>query len=274
MAQLITLGNLARFKTNCDKEYLNRKNVDTTPRDDSTNVVTSGGVKAYVDSLIESSGGSTGTGIIELSDDYDLDALTETGLYYIVPTGEFAGQMIMVVADKQGFAAQYSFLGDEDEVNIKYRCHDLSGKGWTNWTTVATKSQIDALQTSIKSLNTSMEGKADNDLSNVEAPTARAGNLSTGNDRVIQIYISGDGSTWYRKWKSGWKECGGKGTNIASSTITLPLTFSNTNYIGLVLPNTENPKTTAYIFERTTSQIKVGQYGELNAGFDYYCCGY
>ena len=51
-------------------------------------------------------------------------------------------------------------------------------------------------------------------------------------DRVIESYISSDGLTWYRKYASGWKECGiriSTGSEGVKS-YTLPIAFSNTNY--------------------------------------------
>ena len=73
-----------------------------------------------------------------------------------------------------------------------------------------------------------LNNKANADLSNVTYPTKTLGSTTTGaGDRVIESYISSDGKTWYRKWASGWKECGMITTGV---TVTLPITFSNTNY--------------------------------------------
>ena len=66
--------------------------------------------------------------------------------------------------------------------------------------------------------------------------TTRAGQ----NDTVIEHYMSSDGNTWYRKWASGWKECGlhvektmappANGANTSFGNITLPIQFSNKLY--------------------------------------------
>lgn len=60
------------------------------------------------------------------------------------------------------------------------------------------------------------------------------------NDTVVEYYMSSDGNTWYRKWASGWKECGlhvvktmtppANGANSGFGLITLPITFSNKLY--------------------------------------------
>lgn len=49
MAELITLDNLSRFKENCDDTYVSKQSIDNTPIDNSEKIVTSGGVKSYVD---------------------------------------------------------------------------------------------------------------------------------------------------------------------------------------------------------------------------------
>lgn len=51
MAKLITLDNLSRFKSNCDDEYMRQQPIDGAPTDNSKNLVTSGGVKTYIDGL-------------------------------------------------------------------------------------------------------------------------------------------------------------------------------------------------------------------------------
>lgn len=63
--------------------------------------------------------------------------------------------------------------------------------------------------------------------------------IRTGqNDTVVEYKVWSDGKTWYRKWASGWKECGMEiqhsgsisGGGISSQYITLPIEFSNTDY--------------------------------------------
>lgn len=61
--------------------------------------------------------------------------------------------------------------------------------------------------------------------------------LETG-DRVIEQYYAEDGSSWYRIWASGWKECGGivqATSKVGANTdygmdVSFPFEFSNTNY--------------------------------------------
>ena len=101
-----------------------------------------------------------------------------------------------------------------------------------------TNSQVDTNTRDITSLT---NNKANNDLSNVTYPSITAGSTTSGSgDRVVEQYLSSDGQTWYRKWASGWKECGMfyQSPSISLSSvaskdiglIALPITFSNTNY--------------------------------------------
>ena len=92
-------------------------------------------------------------------------------------------------------------------------------------TTKANQSALDTTNQNVANLDAN---KADKDLSNVTYPTNTAGSIKTGaGDRVVETYISSDGNTWYRKWASGWKECGGR-VQGDSIDIVFPLTFSYT----------------------------------------------
>ena len=132
--------------------------------------------------------------------------------------------------------------------------------------------------------------KADKDLSNVTYPANTAGSTTTGSgDRVIETYISSDGQTWYRKWASGWKECGVNSIQITVSgwaTYNLPLTFSTSNYT-LVTDwfygneNTDNNFAGFKIATKSTSSFRgkiiwAGNgAGTMNAGYGmFYACGY
>ena len=120
---------------------------------------------------------------------------------------------------------------------------------------------------------------AKKDLSNVTYPSISIGNTTTGaGDRVIQTYISSDGKTWYRKWASGWKECGGYSTTNADTTkaITLPLEFSNSNYIvsiSTIATSGDQYLNGISIANRTTTQITIFNY-DYGHSILYYCCGY
>ena len=107
--------------------------------------------------------------------------------------------------------------------------------------------------------------------------------LTNQNDTVVECYVSSDGNTWYRKWASGWKECGGKVTTSSTSsavTINLPVIFTNSNFIVVMnkgFLGTANALigdisvTETYSDGSTTSYFQTRGY---NSPVRYYACGY
>lgn len=49
-------------------------------------------------------------------------------------------------------------------------------------------------------------------------------------DYIVDSYVSG--TTWYRIWASGFKECGGRRwvSDTNSNSVVLPIAFSNTDF--------------------------------------------
>ena len=78
---------------------------------------------------------------------------------------------------------------------------------------------------------------------------------SIGGDLVVESYISSDGNTWYRKYASGWKECGGKvktnaqlqADDYLDMLVSLPIEFSNANYC-VYLTNQWNGSQGGHVF--------------------------
>lgn len=92
----------------------------------------------------------------------------------------------------------------------------------------------------------------------VEVPTADTA------DYVVEWQTPTDlnNYTWYRKYKSGWVEQGGRVPNSTSQrgSIPLPVTMASTNYTAVATgPNiTSNNNTTMIgIYETTTTDIKL-----------------
>ncbi len=52
-------------------------------------------------------------------------------------------------------------------------------------------------------------------------------------DTIADTFVSEDGLSWYRKYKSGWLEQGG--TSV-SANIVFPISFINTEYTVMALP--------------------------------------
>ena len=102
-----------------------------------------------------------------------------------------------------------------------------------NTNAINTKANQGDLNTANSRISQLESDRAKTSFSNVTYPTASVGATTSGVcDRVIEIYISSDGLTWYRKWQSGWKEFGitVNLSGITDHTITFPITFSNTKY--------------------------------------------
>lgn len=110
--------------------------------------------------------------------------------------------------------------------------------------TVATKAELAAVD----------QNKADTALSNVLA------NI----DYVVESkFPTADDPTWYRVYKSGWVEQGGKTTSVGfdiSYAITLPKTMLNGDYIALTnYENTEQGDAIlTHIMTKTTTTLTVG----------------
>ena len=121
------------------------------------------------------------------------------------------------------------------------------------------------------------------DLSNVTYPQMIPDGIAHqgAGDRVIESFISSDGKTWYRKWASGWKECGGYSTvalYLFKKTIVLPnITFANTYYTIMITPENRGTGDDNYSWwleeSITTSQFTV-RLRVNTPTIRYYCCGY
>lgn len=109
-----------------------------------------------------------------------------------------------------------------------------------------------------------------------EAGTTRQGQ----NDTVVEYWVSSDTKTWYRKWKSGWKECGIKGFGAdlewALRPFTFPITFDTPPTVVLGLSNAgEGAVYSNYshnFYDRTNTSVSV--YCDNNWQRDIICKGY
>jgi hypothetical protein len=92
--------------------------------------------------------------------------------------------------------------------------------------------------------------------------------------------VSSDGLTWYRKWSSGWKECGLilSDGSWGEKTKQLPISFSSINYLCNVTPILDTSNTGNYstreisVNAKTESSITLWWDGTLVK--QVYCCGY
>lgn len=108
---------------------------------------------------------------------------------------------------------------------------------------VIANAQINQSQMDWSAWATSLAGKANTDLSNV------ASNI----DYVVETYTSG--TSWYRKYKSGWVEQGGATT---ITNITLLKAMANTSYSVLLTYNRNSNSTYNISFSaKTTTNITL-----------------
>jgi len=125
---------------------------------------------------------------------------------------------------------------------------------------------------------------ANKDLSNVNFPTfSLDGSAHTGaGDRVIEMKVSSDGSSWYRVWASGWQECGQtiSTSNNTDVTVTYPKAFKSkvvtVNATYLTYTMRDKPMCiiiSSASFGLTTFVIR-NQAGTGFTGVSYYACGY
>lgn len=181
------------------------------------------------------------------------------------------------------------------QVNVNTNIQDIATlrNDFTN-ESVYCNTNIETLNDNVNFLTTN---KANKDLSNVTYPENTAGSTTTGSgDRVIETYISSDKNTWYRKWASGFKECGqtlAVNSNIgAGSTkqirVTLPIYIENilfgvcntkintagtsdsSLFFNIGEYTIENNTTIANVWGKNVATSTVAK----NVIMSYYCCGY
>lgn len=129
-----------------------------------------------------------------------------------------------------------------------------------------------ATQTSLNSTNSTVSSLS----STVSSHTS---SISTLSKRYVTATYS-SGSTWYTKYNDGWKECGMilSGGSWGSKSASLPISFSNTNYICCVTPIMTNSNTGTY--QTRESFVNSKSTGSINLWWDgtmikqVYCCGY
>jgi hypothetical protein len=128
---------------------------------------------------------------------------------------------------------------------------------------------------------------------------ARANRVKPGvtnsfqNDAVVEYWVSSDGLTWYRKWSSGWKECGTttsvgsvSGGNQVKKDITLPIAFTKIlssqahSIVGDGTGETAILATTGkFVYGTSTTTVSIWARNILSASasgivVEVYYCGY
>lgn len=114
-----------------------------------------------------------------------------------------------------------------------------------------------------------LNGKADTDL----------GNIPTNYDYVVESQrpTADNGYTWYRKYKSGWVEQGGKVGVLNNSriTVTLPVAMANNSYVAIATgQNASSASDLAVaVISPTTTQIILGANANYGNGATWQVSG-
>ena len=125
----------------------------------------------------------------------------------------------------------------------------------------ATTSDINKIQSDITALG--------NRIENIDTPT-----LPADMDYVVVDWHSDDGSSWYRKYKSGWVEQGGS-VNAAtgSNTVSLPITMANNNYNALLTAVVQSSNARNVQMQDTSSATELRFICNNTFNVKWYVCG-
>ena len=86
-----------------------------------------------------------------------------------------------------------------------------------------------------------------------------------------QLPTSDNNYTWYRLYKSGWVEQGGKYTNLTNQSITLPIELVDANYTPVLGYDTSSANNAQYsglsYSNKTTTGFVISNAGQINGGW-------
>lgn len=91
-------------------------------------------------------------------------------------------------------------------------------------------------------------------------------------DYVVESYSNG--TEWYRLYKSGWIEQGGKHTSGSSVTVTLHLPFIDTNYNLQLATYASDNAYAPCIMNKATTSFTIRSGGNATKTGDWYACGF
>ena len=122
-----------------------------------------------------------------------------------------------------------------------------------------------------------------NGTTNISLIGTPSGGLTWNSKNVVCVESGTSGNFWYRKYADGWIEQGGLlvpssgDNNYLEVTVTLPVAFSNTNYIVVSTGTytTQLGSSDAVVTKKSTTQVGIKAH-IYKAGVEYatfYCCG-
>ena len=137
------------------------------------------------------------------------------------------------------------------------------------------KASVSDLNTTNSNISSLSENKANADLSNVTYPEIVYdpetelfdGLVHTGaGDRIVERKVFSDGKTWYERYESGWKRCGGVITTANNITeVVLPIEFTTTSYTTLVTIRFDTTSATSFFDKSLNIRYKTENTFEIYA---------
>ncbi len=141
-------------------------------------------------------------------------------------------------------------------------------------------------------IDTQLSAKANNTLNNLgsinptlttttETNAGKNGTKYSGGHFVIASWKASDETMWYRIWSDGWKECGvvikNGGVVNLNKTITIPLSFTSSNYLILRTNSATSSNTVTFRAVGVSGKALnsfVASFSDMHYDCYFYCCGY
>ena len=208
----------------------------------------------------------------------------ESGNTWPLKTGDYSGAFSAITSSS--FAASVTSLEQNKPIGIHFDASKYDAVYGASSTVtpasttlypwvVAYTAAVPASTAQAAEFQQALSGKADTNL----------GNIPSNYDYVVESY--NDGTNWYRVYKSGWIEQGGRYTIDWTGTVTKDITFNllkpyADNSYGLLISvssgtdktnSTDNRFYIGYKSKNETSFIKSLPSNNYSNGFDWYACG-
>lgn len=113
------------------------------------------------------------------------------------------------------------------------------------------------------------------DLNAIRTEVANKVDISAA-DYVVETYsdnMNGTSGSWYRRYKSGYVECGGRCASSGSVTLPIPFTHSNYTVIVVALSDSTDSEYCYASRVRTVSVTGFTYYTNAKYGATWYACG-
>lgn len=165
----------------------------------------------------------------------------------------------LVTGRLEGFSGDIARLEDdlaESNVAVEGLVNSLADYGST---LNSIDSNVEELRLYVNSNIQDISIKADKDLSNVNFPQLTPdGQVHT--ESGYTTYMTTDKKTWYIIHPTGKKECGMSYTDVnndADTTLTMPISFSDTNFVCTFSATTQNVYATIRVEKTAVNKVRI-----------------